>query len=155
MNFLQRLLSPAVGWIREGFPDPAFYNYMRELDDVARHSIQFREKYFTFADDGLTLDIGNIPVGAMIVKPISGIHVIEAFNAGTTNVADIGPSTDTDLWATDLALGTIGFIPLDEAVSNVVGNGQGLAQVAVDLTGSAATTGKARAMIAFIVPRAI
>src|SRR5690606_3436301 len=105
-----------------------------------------------YADDGKTLDVGNVPAGAMIIKPISGIHVIEAFNAGSGNVADIGPSTNTDLWGTNLALGTVGFVPLDEAVSNVVAVGDSLVQVAVDLTGTAATTGIARAVISYIVP---
>lgn len=156
MSF-QKLIDPAQAWFdpETGKPTVPFANYMRELDDLARHSIRFAEKYFTFADDGSTLDIGTLPEGAMIIRPISGIHVIQAFNAGSTNVADIGPSTDTDLWATDLALGTVGFVPLDENVSNIIGSGQGRVQVAVDLTGSAATTGKARAVISYILPSRI
>lgn len=113
--------------------------------------IQYLRKNFTFADDGLTLTIGTIPAGALIIKPISGVNVSVAFNAASTNVLDMGPSTDsgTDLWATDLALGTIGFIPLDEAVSNLV-SVDTVVQAAVDLTGTAATTGTGQIVIAFI-----
>lgn len=154
MSFLRQLLRPDTAWFdpNTGHPTREFYSYLRELDAAARSSVQVRERYFTFADDGATLDIGNVPEGAVLLKPISGIHVIEAFNAGSGNVADIGPSTNTDLWGTDLALGTIGFVPLDEAVSNVVEVGDSLVQVAVDLTGTTATTGKARAVICFFMP---
>lgn len=150
---LQKLIDAKVPWVDgKGVPTPDFFRYMQAADLILRSAVQTVEKYFTFADDGLTLNIGNIPAGALILKPISGIHVIQAFNAGSGNVADIGPSTNTDLWGTDLALGTIGFIPLDEAVSNIVAVGDSLAQVAVDLTGSAASTGQARAVISYIIP---
>jgi hypothetical protein len=154
IGFIRQLLRPDTAWFdpANGRPTTDFYAYLRDLDAAVRGSVQVRERYFTFADDGKTLDIGNIPEGAVILKPISGIHVIEAFNAGSGNVADIGPSTNTDLWGTNLALGTVGFIPLDEAVSNVVAVGESLVQVAVDLTGTAATTGIARAVISYIVP---
>jgi hypothetical protein len=79
------------------------------------------------------------------------VSITTAFNAGTTNVADMGPSTDsgTDLWATDLALGTLGFVPLDEAVSLLVADVTTV-QIAVDLTGTAATTGAGEVIICYI-----
>lgn len=151
---LQRLLNPDIPWvdIKTGLPTKQFADYLRDLDDAVRHSVRFVEKYFTFANDGQVLDIGNIPEGAMLLRPISGIHVIQAFNAGGGNVADIGPSTNVDLWGTNLALGTVGFIPIDENVSNIVGAGEGLAQVEVDLTGGAANAGIARAVLGYIIP---
>src|SRR6185312_12829284 len=84
--------------------------------------VHYLRKAITFADNGKTVDVGTIPAGALFLKPISGVHVAVAFNGDTTNTLDIGPSTDagTNLWATVLALGTIGFIPCDEVVSNVV-----------------------------------
>ncbi len=87
--------------------------------DTGSQGIQILRKAITFADDGLTVDIGTLPANAVILKPISGVMVNVAFNGGTTNTLDIGPSTDsgTNLWGTVLALGTIGFIPLDEVVT--------------------------------------
>jgi hypothetical protein len=113
--------------------------------------VHYLRKSITFADDGTTVTVGTIPAGSLVLKPISGVAVTTVFNAGTTNVADMGPSTDsgTDLWATDLALGTLGFIPLDEAVTNLV-SVDTIVQIAVDLTGTAATTGAAEVVICFI-----
>jgi hypothetical protein len=119
-----------------------------------QHSMQVihvLRKGFTFADDGTTITVGTIPAGSLIIRPMSGVAVTTVFNAGSTNVLDIGPSTDsgTDLWATDLALGTLAFVPLDEAVTNLV-TVDTIVQAAVDLTGTAATTGAAEIIIAYV-----
>lgn len=84
--------------------------------------IHYLRKAITYADDGLTVTVGTIPAGSLILKPISGVMVNVAFNGGSTNTLDVGPSTDvgTNLWATLLALGTIGFIPFDEVVTLLV-----------------------------------
>lgn len=81
--------------------------------------VHYLRKGITFEDNGKTVDVGMLPAGAQIIKPMSGVAVNEAFDGGSTNTLDIGPSTDsgTNLWATLLALGTIAFVPLDEAVS--------------------------------------
>lgn len=119
--------------------------------NYGKQMVHYLRKGFTYADDGTTLTIGTIPAGALVLKPLSGVAVITAFNAGSTNVLDIGPSTDsgTDLWATDLALGTIGFVPLDEAVSLRVSSDT-IVQAAVDLTGTAATAGDGEIVIAYL-----
>lgn len=119
--------------------------------DYRKQMIHYLRKGITFADDGTTVTVGTIPAGSLIVKPISGVAVTTVFNAGSTNVLDIGPSTDsgTDLWATDLALGSLAFVPLDEAVTNLV-SVDTVVQAAVDLTGTAATTGAAEIIIAYI-----
>lgn len=117
----------------------------------ASQQIHYLRKSITFADDGTTVTVGTIPAGSLVLKPISGVAVTTVFNADTTNVLDVGPSTDsgTDLWATDLALGTLGFVPIDEAVTNLV-SVDTIVQAAVDLTGTAATTGAAEIIIAYI-----
>jgi len=119
--------------------------------DFRKQMIHYLRKGITFADDGTTVTVGIIPAGSIIVKPISGVAVTEVFNAGSTNVLDVGPSTDsgTDLWATDLALGSLAFVPLDEAV-NLLVSSDTTVQAAVDLTGTAATTGAAEIIIAYI-----
>lgn len=119
--------------------------------DYGVQMVHYLRKSITYADDGTTVTVGTIPAGSLILKPISGVAVTTVFNAGSTNVLDVGPSTDsgTDLWATDLALGTLGFVPLDEAVTNLV-TVDTIVQAAVDLTGTAATTGAAEIIIAFV-----
>lgn len=113
--------------------------------------VHYLRKSITYADDGTTVTVGTIPSGALIIKPMSGVAVNVAFNAGTTNVLDIGASTDsgTDNLATDLALGSIAFVALDEAVTMLV-SADTIIQAAVDLTGTAATAGEAEVIICYI-----
>ena len=120
------------------------------------HQTHYLRKYFTKADAGLTLDMGYLPPGAMVIN--RGVGVIEAFNAGTNNRCDIGPSTDTDGFAADVALGTVGQITTgsEMATSNdfYLTTAQ-LIQVVVDVTGTAATTGKAIAWVQYMVPEGV
>ena len=106
---------------------------------------------FTFADDGSVLSIGTIPSGAVILRGQSGVIVHQVFNAGTTNVLDIGTTADDDLYGTDLALGTAAFVALDEAVDYRLSADTAITAT-VDLTGTAATTGAATVVISFIMP---
>lgn len=113
-------------------------------------AIHYLRKEITYADNGTTVTVGTLPAGAVILKPISGVHVHVAFNGNSSNVLDIGPSTDTgtDLWATDLALGTTTFVPLDEAVTNKVAVDT-VVQAAVVSTDSA-SAGSAQIIIAYV-----
>lgn len=113
--------------------------------------VHYLAKSFTYADDGSVLSLGYLPAGAVIVKPISGVAVHTAFNAGTTNVLDVGTAANGALYGTDLALGAIGFVPLDEAVSLAVAEDT-LITATVDLTGTAATAGSATVIIAYVIP---
>ena len=113
--------------------------------------VHYLAKSFTYADDGSVLSLGYLPAGAVIVKPISGVAVHTAFNAGTTNVLDVGTAANGALYGTDLALGAIGFVPLDEAVSLAVAEDT-LITATVDLTGTAATAGSATVIIAYVLP---
>ena len=109
--------------------------------------IHYIEKTLTF-DSGV-VTIGTIPAGAHIVKPISGAAVNVAFNAGTTNVIDIGTTANDDLFATDLAGGSIAFVPFDEAVTQLVA-AETTFTATYAQTGTAATAGSARIMICYI-----
>lgn len=113
--------------------------------------VHYLRKTVTFADNNTTVTVGVIPAGSVLLKPISGVSVTTVFNAATTNTINIGPSTDagTDLWATLLALGTLGYVPLDEPVTNLV-TVDTIVQAAVLLTGTAATTGSAEITICYI-----
>jgi hypothetical protein len=116
----------------------------------SQQMVHYLRKGITYADDGKTVDIGTLPDGAIILKPLSGVAVNVAFNGGTTNTLDIGPSTDsgTNLWGTLLALGTIAFVPLDEAVTLLV-SGDTKVQAKVVSTASA-SAGSAEIIIAYI-----
>jgi hypothetical protein len=113
--------------------------------------VHYLAKDFTYADDGSVLSLGYLPAGAVILKPMSGVAVHVAFNAGTTNVLDIGTAANDDLYGTDLALGSIAFVPLDEAVTMTVAADTEVT-FTVDLTGTAATTGSATALVAYVLP---
>ncbi len=112
--------------------------------------IHFLRKAIAYTDDGSTLTIGTIPAGSVVLKPISGVNVDTAFNGGTTNTLDIGPSTDsgTNLWATVLALGTAGFVPCDEAVSFYV-SVDTIVQCKV-VSSAGATAGAGQVIIAYV-----
>lgn len=118
--------------------------------DAGYQMVQYIRASVTFADNGSAVSVGVIPAGALILKPISGAQVEEAFNAGTTNTIDIGTSADADLYATDLAGGTVTFVPIDEAVALTVSADTEIFAT-VGLTGTAATAGKATIAIAYIV----
>jgi hypothetical protein len=112
--------------------------------------IHYLRKSITYADNGTTVTIGTIPAGSVLVKPISGVSVSVAFNGGSTNTLDIGPSTDTgtNLWMTVGALGSIAFVPLDEAVTNLV-SVDTIVQAAVVST-AGASAGNGEIIIAYI-----
>jgi hypothetical protein len=112
-------------------------------------NVHYARKAFTYLDDGSSLEIVTVPAGSLILKPSSGVQVNVVFNAGTTNVADIGITGDLDLYATDLALGTIAFVPCDEAVTFKVTTDTTI-YGSVDLTGTAATTGEGEFVVAYL-----
>lgn len=116
--------------------------------DYNMQMIHYLRKTITYADGGTTVTVGTIPAGALLVKPISGVAVNVAFNGDTSNILDIGPSDNTDLWMTDGSLASIAFVPLDEAVSNLVSSDT-VVQCAVVSTASA-SAGSAEIVIAYI-----
>lgn len=118
--------------------------------DAGYQMVQYIRASVTFANNGSAVSVGVIPAGALILKPISGAQIEEAFNAGTTNTIDIGTSADADLYATDLAGGTVTFVPIDEAVALTVSADTEIFAT-VGLTGTAATAGKATIVVAYVV----
>lgn len=105
-------------------------------------------KRIIFSDTVVTL--GVIPAGAIVIN--AGVVVTTAFNAGTTNVLDIGTSGDDDGFATDLALGTIGRIAADElATSNDLYSTSDVTLTATYAqTGTAATAGEGFVFVEYI-----
>lgn len=117
--------------------------------DSSYQNVQYLRRNFTFADNGKVLKLGTLPAGALILKAVSGVNISTVFNAGTGNVLDIGTSADDDLFATDLALGTAGFVALDEAVSQYVAADTEMTATPA-LSGTAATTGVGQIVIAYV-----
>jgi hypothetical protein len=107
------------------------------------NQVHYLIKEVTFADNGTAVVLGRLPANSVIIA--SSAVVAEAFNAGSTNVLDIGTTDDADGIATDLALGTVGLINADElATSNDLFHASEINVTAtVALSGTAATTGRA------------
>ena len=111
-----------------------------------------------FGDNGNAVSLGYVPAGAVVIR--GGAAVTTAFNAGTSNVLDIGfrnavdgTADDTDEFATDLALGTAGVIVADEmATAANVQFPSGAEIVATPaLAGTAATAGSAEVWVEYLV----
>jgi hypothetical protein len=117
--------------------------------------VHYIRKGIVFGDNGVAKVIGTIPAGSQILNTISGVFVTTAFNAGTSNVLDIGTTANDDLYGTDIALGTKAFVALDEAATATDVNTW---YVAADTTftctpalaGTAATAGAAEVVIAYL-----
>ena len=112
--------------------------------------VHYLRKTVGFADNGTALEVGIIPAGALILKPASGAHISTVFNAGTTNTLNVGTTADDDLFGTLLALGTANFVPLDESIGGFLVTSATRITATVVLTGTAATTGSAEVIIAYI-----
>ena len=116
------------------------------------HQIHYIRRDITTADAATTVVVGVIPAGSIIVEAISGVYVHVVFNAGTNNRLDIGASTDsgTNNYATALTLLGIGMIELDEVAATLKVTSDTTISAYVDVTGTAATTGQASIVIAYI-----
>lgn len=124
-------------------------NQSKPARDRFAHVVHYISAPIVYGDNGRVIKVGTIPAGAQILKASSGVHVNVAFNAGTGNVIDIGSSADDDLYATDLALGSIAFVALDEAVSMTVSSDTEITAT-VALTGTAASAGAGTVHIAYL-----
>lgn len=123
---------------------------------LATQQIHYLRCGISFADNGVAKVVGIIPANSQMINLTSGVYIREVFNAGTSNVLDIGTSADDDLYATDLALGTKAFVALDEAATAANVNTWYVTvdttiTATVALSGTAATTGLAEVIIAYIV----
>ncbi len=127
--------------------------YEQNTVHVLRKSIVFGD-----ATSKTTFSMGWVPDQATITQV--GVTVLTVFNAGTNNRLDIGfrnggnsESDDPNAWATLLALDDIGVntdSDLAAAASTILPKG---AEVTfdLDLTSTAATTGRAVVWVFYIV----
>lgn len=112
--------------------------------------VHYLRKSITFSDNGTAVEVGIVPAGALILKPLSGLHVTTVFNAGTNNFIDVGTTDNDDLFGTDLSGTATNFVPLDEAVGDYLCTSATRITATVGLTGTAATTGAAEVVIAYL-----
>lgn len=115
------------------------------------HQVHYLAANITFSDNGSVIRLGTIPAGAIVLR--GGVAVTTAFNAGTTNVLDIGTLADDDGFATDLALGTIGIIVADEmaTTNDAYVTSDTVITCTPALSGTAATAGAARVWVEYIL----
>lgn len=118
--------------------------------DIGYDVVQVITASVTYLDNGTAKVIGSIPANSLILKAMSGMQVTAVFNAGTTNVVDIGSTADDDLFGTDLAAGSLAFVPLDEAIGGFFVAAETTLTATVALSGTAATTGAAKIVIAYV-----
>ena len=105
-----------------------------------------KTRLITYADDGTAVHCdAKIPAGSLILKPISGFQVNVAFDGSA--VVDAGPTSNDDLWATDLATGTIAFVPFDEAVTMYVSEDT---DVIFTMSGGTVAAGEGYGVVAYI-----
>lgn len=101
--------------------------------------IQYLRKDITYLTGiAAVVSVGTVPKDAIVVR--GGVIITTAFNAGSTNVLDIGTVADDDGFATDLAMGTIGVISADEMATT---NDMGPMAVDTEITATLALTGAA------------
>lgn len=121
--------------------------------DIGYQVVQYLTKRITYTDAGTAVTVGTLPANALVIG--GSVTVTTAFNAGSTNVLDIGTSSDDDGFATDLALGTVGQIVWDElATSNDLFSTSEVTVTATPaLSGTAATAGVGYVCITYVVVR--
>lgn len=124
------------------------------LNPPARHlsqqQINFLRLNITFADGGLTKVVGSIPAGSVILKPLSGAFVDTVFNAGTTNTLDIGTVASGTAFSSAGSLTSTAFAPVNATTGAFRVAADTTITVTVNLSGTAATTGSATVVIAYV-----
>ncbi|MDK4703894.1 hypothetical protein PH562_16710 [Rhizobium sp. CNPSo 4062] len=123
-----------------------------QINPPARHisqqQIVYLRRNITF-NGNLSPVVGSIPAGAIILPALSGVVVTTGFNAGTTNTLAIGTSGNGTAFASALALGTAAFVAIS-ATSGFRLAADTIITAAATVSGTAATTGDADVIIAYI-----
>lgn len=80
--------------------------------DYSKQMIHYLRKAMTY-NGQLTVNVGTVPAGALIVPNASGAFVTTVFAGDTPQTLDIGFADDADEYAGALVLTTAGQIELD------------------------------------------
>lgn len=118
--------------------------------DAGYENIQYYRKRIQFSDGVLTWKF-KIPAGSVILAAISGVDVQTVFNFGTNNRVQIGDASGASKYGLNLSLLALGFVPMAVAIGHKVTVDTDII-FAVDVTGTAGTTGDAELVLAFINP---
>ncbi len=119
--------------------------------DLRMNAVHYLRAPIAFSDlTGKVYTLGVVPAGSLVLR--GGVCVTTVFNAASTNLLDIGTSADDDGFATDLALGTVGVIVVDEmATSNDAYCASDTTIIAtLAMSGTAATTGAGFVWVEYI-----
>jgi hypothetical protein len=116
--------------------------------DAGYQNVQYFRKRVQFTDTVLTTRF-RIPAGAIILLPLSGVDVQTVFNAGTNNRVQIGDASGASKYGLNVSLAAVGFVPIAVAVGHKVAVETDII-VTLDVSGTAATTGDAEVILAFI-----
>ena len=79
---------------------------------LSLQAVHYLRKGMTY-DGTLSVNVGTLPAGALIVPNASGAFVTTAFAGGTPQTLDIGYADDADEYASALVLTSAGQIELD------------------------------------------
>jgi predicted membrane metal-binding protein len=118
--------------------------------DAGYQNVQYFRKRIQFSD-AITTFTFRIPAGSIILAPLSGVDVQTVFNAGTNNRLQIGISGAVSKYGLNVSMAALGFAPMAVAVGHKVTVETDIL-FTVDVSGTAATTGDAELVLAFINP---
>ena len=116
---------------------------------IQTQQVHFIRKGITFADAGKTINIGAVPAGSIIMRPMTGVFTSTAFNgtAGLQTIG-IGTSANASLYGSALTMSAAAaFVPVAQAVDNQV---YADTYIAVAVNGTASTAGAAEIVVCFI-----
>ncbi|WP_267550449.1 hypothetical protein [Rhizobium rhizogenes] len=116
--------------------------------DAGFQNVQYYRKRIQFSDGVLTWKF-KIPAGAVILAPLTGVDVQTVFNFGTNNRVQVGDASGVSKYGLNLSLLALGFVPIAVAVGHKVTVDTDIV-FTVDNSGTAATTGDAELVLAFI-----
>lgn len=116
--------------------------------DAGFQNVQYYRKRIQYSDGVLTWKF-KIPAGSIILAPISGVDVQTVFNFGTNNRVQIGDASNPSKYGLNVSLAALGFAPMAVAVGHKVTVDTDIV-FTVDNSGTAATTGDAELVLAYI-----
>ncbi len=114
-----------------------------------RQYVMSAEQAITFAnvnDTAVAIKAINLPYGATIIS--GRVIVDEVFNVATSAVLDVGDLVSANRYANDVNLKALGVTAL--VPTNYISDGEAIWVLPVNV-GAAATTGKARIQVEYII----
>ncbi len=109
--------------------------------------IHYLRKSMTY-NGTLSVNVGDVPAGALIIPNASGAFVTTAFAGGTPQTLNIGYADDADEYASALVLTTAGQIELDVETDLLVPEDRTI--TATLTAGTGPTAGALEVVIAYI-----